>query len=469
MSDGTLGFPTISPVYIKNSQLRGNLKGATSTIRRKRAEVVAEKSDWEDLRVKAQLIKDDVLENLGDYLVELEAAVRYRGGQVHWARDAVEANVIIGSLIRETGEDQVIKVKSLTTDEIQLNAYLSDLGITAIETDLAELIVQLAGDKPSHILVPAIHKNRSEIKTLFENTIATGQKLSDDPRQLAEVARLYLREKFLNCNVAISGANFAVAETGTICVVESEGNGRMCLTLPKTLITVMGIEKIIPKFGDLSVFLQLLPRSSTGERMNPYTSLWSGVYEQDGPSEFHLILLDNNRTKVLSDPVTRQTLRCIRCSACLNVCPVYERSGGHAYESVYPGPIGSILSPQLFGAEKSGTLPWASSLCGACYEVCPVRINIPQVLVHLREKVLNEASSKNPEFLAFKALSWFFTTQKRYEKAQSLLSRTRNIQNRTLKDHHIPGPLGKWLVSRNLPQVPEKSFRTWWKERTTQD
>src|SRR5271166_1434988 len=212
--------------------------------------------------------------------------------------------------------------------------------------------------------------------------------LTDDPAALAEAARRHLRRKFLSATVGISGANFAIAETGTLCVVESEGNGRMCLTLPQTLITVMGIEKILPTFRDFAVFLQLLPRSSTGERMNPYTSLWTGVTPGDGPRTFHLVLLDNGRTKVLANKVGRQTLHCIRCSACLNICPVYARTGGYAYGSVYPGPIGAILTPQLIGLDQAKTLPYASSLCGACYEVCPVAINIPQVLLHLRGRIV---------------------------------------------------------------------------------
>src|SRR5207253_1254858 len=221
-------------------------------------------------------------------------------------------------------------------------------GIHALETDLAELIVQLDGDSPSHILVPAIHRNRTEIRDIFQRTIATGP-LSDDPHELAEAARVYLRERFLDARVGVSGANFGVAESGTLCVVESEGNGRMCTTLPPVLVTIFGIEKLVPTFADLEVFLQLLPRSSTGERMNPYTSLWTGVTDGDGPEELHVVLLDAGRTRVLADEIGRVALHCIRCSACLNVCPVYSRTGGHAYGSVYPGPIGAILTPQLVG------------------------------------------------------------------------------------------------------------------------
>ena len=270
-------------------------------------------------------------------------------------------------------------------------------GIHAYETDLAELIVQLGKDRPSHILVPAIHRNRAEIRDIFLREMAgVDPGLTDTPAALTEAARLYLRRAFLSARVGISGANFAVAETGTLCVLESEGNGRMCLTLPDTLITVMGIEKVVPAWRDLDVFMQLLPRSSTGERMNPYTSMWTGVTPGDGPQAFHLVLLDNGRTAALADETGRQALHCIRCSACLNVCPVYERTGGHAYGSVYPGPIGAVLSPQLTGVEDNASLPYASTLCGACYDACPVKIDIPSLLVHLRARHVEEIRAGAP-------------------------------------------------------------------------
>src|SRR5690606_26086525 len=259
-------------------------------------------------------------------------------------------NRIITDLVRATGAAEVVKVKSMVSQEIGLNEALTATGISVWETDLAELIVQLGQDRPSHILVPAIHYNRTEIRDIFRRAMpGVDPALTDDPHRLTMAARAHLRRKFLTTGVAISGANFAVAETGTLVVVESEGNGRMCLTLPRVLITVMGIEKVVPAWRDLAVFLQLLPRSSTGERMNPYTSMWTGVTPGDGPQEFHLVLLDNGRTAVLADELGRTALHCIRCSACLNVCPVYERTGGHAYGSVYPGPIGAVLTPQLAG------------------------------------------------------------------------------------------------------------------------
>ncbi len=323
-------FEETAGTYIENAQLRRNIGHATKTIRDKRQLVVQELDDWEELREAGRQIKQKVMNNLDRYLLQLEKSVSKAGGVVHWAADAEDANRIITNLIKEKKGTDVVKVKSITTDEIRLNQALENEGIHALETDLAELIVQLAGDEPSHILVPAIHKNRAEIRELFKSKLNL-KELSDEPADLAEAARLYLRKNFLKAKVGISGGNFAVAETGTVAVVESEGNGRMCTTLPDTLITVLGIEKIVPEWKDIEVFMQLLPRSSTAERMNPYNTFWTGTTEGDGPQKFHLVLLDNGRTNVLDDETGRQTLHCIRCSACLNVCPVYERTGGHAY------------------------------------------------------------------------------------------------------------------------------------------
>ena len=475
-------FPKYAKEELKNEQLRSNLRFVTHAIRNKRAKVTGELPDWQELRNTGESVKNYVLANLPELLEQFERNFTAAGGHVHWARNATEANQIALELIREQGVDEIIKIKSMATAETGLNEFLEENGINAIETDLAEEIVQLGHDRPSHILVPAIHRNRREIRDIFLREIeGINPDITDEPAELAEASRNRLRNKFLNTTVAVSGTNFGIAETGTLTIVESEGNGRMCLTLPDTLITFMGIEKILPTFQDYEAFLQLLPRSSTGERMNPYTSMWTGVTPGDGPQNMHVILIDNGRTAVLADELGRQALRCIRCSACMNVCPVYERAGGHAYGSTYPGPIGAILSPQLSGIEAAhnNSLPYASSLCGACYEVCPVKINFPEVLVHLRAKDVEskhavrefEGNKKAPfsqmdgMMLGAKKL---FTSGKMMSIAERGLPMSRLITGRKHKITAVPGIVGGWTAYRDIPEPPKESFRNWWKKEKGQ-
>jgi L-lactate dehydrogenase complex protein LldF len=470
---GMPSFPKAAKQAVADSQLRRNLTHATHTIRAKRAGAVAELDDWERLRQAAKAIKDHTLANLDTYLLRLEENVTKAGGHVHWAQDAAEANAIVARLVRDAGADRVVKVKSMVTQEIGLNEALAAKGVAATETDLAELIVQLDHDRPSHILVPAIHKNRSEIREIFLQEMPDAPPgLTDEPRELAAAARAHLRQEFLHATVGISGANFAIADTGSLVVVESEGNGRMCLTLPETLISVVGIEKILPSWRDLEVFLALLPRSSTAERMNPYTSIWTGIRAAaagpgqsntaDGPKAFHLVLVDNGRTTSLADRTGRQALRCIRCSACLNVCPVYERTGGHAYGSPYPGPIGAIISPQLrgLGSEIDASLPFASTLCGACYEVCPVAINIPEALVHLRAQIKHPFSERHGFHLAGTILA----SPRKLAAAQRVASASRKLLGRSGRIRRLPPPVSGWTETRDAPAPPRESFRAWWKK-----
>ena len=496
-------FPILAGRSLQNAQLRRNVRHATDVIQGKRGKVVAEMPDWETLRSAGKAIRHHTMRFLDAYLEEFEANVTRAGGVVHWARDAAEATSVIVRLTQEAiargGSDtpvfspgttagagehknpgaprigEVLKIKSMTTEEIQLNRALEAAGIHPYETDLAELIIQLGQDQPSHIVVPALHRNRQEIREIFRREMKLPD-LGESASDLADAARLFLRDRFLRVPVAISGANFLIAETGGVCIVESEGNGRMCLTLPKTLIAVAGIDKILPRFRDLEVMLQTLPRSATGERMNPYNSIWTGVRKGDGPEDFHVVLLDNGRTDVLGDAEGRETLHCIRCGACQNVCPVYRQTGGHAYGSVYAGPIGAILTPQLQRMEHAQSLPYASSLCGACYEVCPVKINIPEVLIHLRNKVVQKQTAglgilTHPEAVALKFAGRIFLTEKRFRAAQRMgriaaapLERKDGVGESWIS--WLPGLLGGWTSTRDLQGMPSETFREWWDKRS---
>jgi L-lactate dehydrogenase complex protein LldF len=463
-------FPMAARAAMGDTQLRQNVRHATDVIQAKRARVVTEMPDWQELREAGKQIRQHTMEHLDYYLQEFETNCTRAGGVVHWAKDADEARRIIVGLVKASGSSEVIKIKSMTTEEIQLNSALEAAGIHPFETDLAELIIQLGRDRPSHIVVPALHKNRQQIREIFQREMNLPE-LGEQPQDLADAARMFLREKFLRVKTGVSGANFLIAETGGVCVVESEGNGRMCLTLPETLITVAGIDKVLPRFEDLEVMLQLLPRSATGERMNPYNSIWTGVDASDGPRVFHVVLMDNARTAVLADAEGRETLHCIRCAACLNACPVYRQTGGHAYGSVYAGPIGAILTPQLQEMHHAQSLPYASSLCGACYEVCPVKINIPEVLIHLRNKVVKQntagvAGLFDVEAGAMKAMAMIFRSERRFRAAQRL----GRIAESPLvgKDGWIkwlPGLLGGWTQVRDIQEMPKETFRDWWKKR----
>jgi L-lactate dehydrogenase complex protein LldF len=462
-------FPSAALPLLQDTQLRNNVRHATGVIQGKRARVVSEMLDWQALRDAGQRIRAHTLEYLDSYLEQFEQHCTAVGGHVHWARDAAEANhIVLGLAQNSTG--RVIKIKSMTTEETGLNRALEVAGINPIETDLAELIVQLGHDKPSHIVVPALHKNRHQVRELFSRSMNLPD-LGDQPEDLAEAARLYLRRQFLSTPVAVSGANFLIAETGGVCIVESEGNGRMCLTLPRKLISIAGIDKVVPRFRDLEVMLQVLPRSATGERMNPYNSVWTGVHPGDGPEEFHVVLVDNRRTEVLRDPEARETLHCIRCGACQNACPVYRQTGGHAYGSVYAGPIGAILTPQLAMMERGQSLPYASSLCGACYEVCPVKINIPEILIHLRGRVVSGRSKPlgalHPEAIIMRAMQWIFSNSTRFSVAQRL---GRIAQRPWIRQsgwiERLPSVLAGWTRTRDLRPLPPQSFREWFQARS---
>ncbi|HEV8203036.1 MAG TPA: LutB/LldF family L-lactate oxidation iron-sulfur protein [Pyrinomonadaceae bacterium] len=439
---------------LADTHLRGALKNATSLFGERRKAAAASLPNWEDLRSEARAIKDEVLSHLDHYLEEFVGNAESRGATIHWARDAAEANAIICALAIARKTQIVVKSKSMTTEETHLNDALEAAGMQVVETDLGEYIIQLAGEPPSHIIAPAIHKTRGQIAELFNAEL--GMPLTDDVARLTSTARATLRDRFAAADVGISGVNFAIAETGTIVIVENEGNIRLTTSLPRIHIAVMGIEKVLPRFADLDVFLKLLPRSGTGQRLTTYQSFITGTKRQltdEGPEELHIVLLDNGRSRMLAHPVTRQSLACIRCGACLNACPVYQQVGGHAYGSVYPGPIGAVITPQLMGIEKSAQLPYASSLCGACREVCPVKIDIPRLLLHLRAEIAPR-KGKLSERLAFKMWAQVMMRPSLY-KMSSVLAR---IMQRLV-------PVAKaWTNGRDLRPIESKSFHELWSD-----
>src|ERR1700741_2840934 len=439
---------------LADTQLRGALRHATSLFGKRRLEAARGLENWEDLRTQARAIKDEVLLHLDRYLETFAANAEQRGAVVHWACDAAEANRIICDLARARNARTIVKSKSMTTEETHLNAALEAAGMQVVETDLGEYIIQLAKEPPSHIIAPAIHKTRGQIAELFNAEL--GMPLTDDIARLTSTARATLRDRFAAADVGISGVNFAIAETGTIVIVENEGNIRLTTSLPRVHIAVMGIEKVLPRFADLDVFLKLLPRSGTGQRLTTYQSFITGTKRQpsdEGPEELHVVLLDNGRSRMLAHPVTRQSLACIRCGACLNACPVYQQIGGHAYGSVYPGPIGAVITPQLMGLEKTAQLPFASSLCGACREVCPVKIDIPRLLLHLRAEISPRKGSVS-ERLAFKMWAQVMMRPSLY-KMSSVLGR---IVQRLV-------PVAKaWTNGRDLRPIESKSFHELWSD-----
>ncbi|HJQ71007.1 MAG TPA: LutB/LldF family L-lactate oxidation iron-sulfur protein [Blastocatellia bacterium] len=462
--------------FIENSQAATENAGLQSRLRvLNRFTVMREVAfsgleEGEALRDRARAIKEETINRLDHYLVRLEESVTRAGGTVHWARSAADAVEIILELARKNSVKRVVKSKSMATEEIELNEALEAAAIEAVETDLGEYIVQLAREKPSHILAPAIHKSKGDVTDLFREKLGTGD--LREAEELTLAARKQLREKFCTAEMGVTGANFAVAETGTIVLVENEGNIRLSTTLPRLHVALMGIEKVVPRLADLAVFLRILARSASGQKMSSYVSFITGARrtgETDGAREFHLVLLDNGRTRILADAEKRESLYCLRCGACLNVCPVYQKIGGHAYGSVYSGPIGSIITPMMVGLERSKDLPFASSLCGACREICPVRINIPHILLKLRSEWAEATSGEGGgrpvlEKLAIRA--WAFAM--RHPSIYNLIFRLPAIfQGPMLKDgkfDRLPFPLGAWTANRDFPPLAKRPFRSLWRD-----
>jgi L-lactate dehydrogenase complex protein LldF len=476
-------FDQNARVALRDTQLRGALDNLVKTFGDRRKEVIKTVDDWEGLRNEARRIKDETLLNLDRYLEQFTGNAEKAGAVIHWARDGREACGIILDLIDAHDATNVVKSKSMATEEIHLNHALEAEGVNPVETDLGEWIIQLANETPSHIVVPAIHKTKGQIADLFVEK--TGIEKTDDVDVLTNTARKVLRSRFAEAEVGISGVNFGVAETGTILIIENEGNIRLTTSLPKIHIALMGIEKVIPRFADLDVFLKLLPRSGTGQRLTTYQSLITGTKRErddEGPDEVHIILMDNGRSRMLAHPVTRQSLACIRCGACLNACPVYQQIGGHAYGAVYPGPIGAVITPQLIGLKKTKQLPYASSLCGACREVCPVKIDIPALLLHLRAEIVDgesdgisaetQVKKKLGERAAFAMYSFLWRRPRLYSFGARL---SRAFQNTIVKNGKarsgfsgLVPPLGAWTQWRDAPAIAPKTFREIWKEELSE-
>lgn len=459
-------FPSLSARAAGDEKLKANISNAVMRQYLARQQSLRELPDSDRLRDLAARIRQHTLDHLNFYLDQTKASVQRNGGHVHFAADAQQARQIILDIAAKAGCRRCIKSKSMTSEEIELNPTLEQAGLEVVETDLGEFIAQIGHQKPSHLVGPIIHMDKADIARLFRDYFRTPY--NDDAEALTRQARLHLREKFRRADLGITGGNFVVAESGQVCVVENEGNARYCTTMPRVLVSLVGMEKIVPRLADLAVMLKLLGRSSTGQTMTVYTNLFGGprkAGEKDGPEEFHLVLLDNGRQRIL-DGQYRETLRCIRCGACLNACPVYRSIGGQAYGSVYSGPIGSVITPLLQSLEMFRDLPNASSLCGACYEVCPVKINIPQHLIHLRRDIVAAKISSPIERMIYRLWAWTMNSRWRYGVVCAILKFVlRRRARQTGWIERLPSLAAGWTQIRPMPAPSKKTFHQLWRKR----
>jgi len=455
-------FMAASTQALSNVPLQAALERLTDTLMTGNRRGYAALTDSDRLRDHAKHIKEHTLAHLDRYLEQLEASIQKLGGHVHWAANAAEAREIVVAIAQKAGCKKAVKSKSMTSEEVHLNPALEAAGIEVTETDFGEYIIQVAGERPSHLVAPAVHHTRESVARVLSDHL--GEKLADDPKSLALTGRRVLRTKFFEADLGISGANFAVAETGTIVLITNEGNGRLTTTCPRVHVALMGMEKVIPRLQDLPVFLKLLARAATGQLLSVYTSMITGprrAGELDGPEEFHLVVLDNGRSKILATPF-RESLQCIRCGACLNACPVYRRIGGHAYGGVYSGPIGSILTPLYDSVSENPHLPHASSLCGACQAACPVKINIPHMLIGLREL---QHHHKKSQFETWAYRAWC-EVMRRPWLYRAALRAARLFSRPFARDgwvRSMPGAPAGWTSVRDLPAPAPRSFRELWK------
>ena len=467
MQVSTKQFSESSKRALSDEKVQANLLGLYGGFHQARLDASAATTNWAALQERGRAIKAHTLENLDIYLRMVAENVGKAGGKVFFARDAAEATGYVTQLAQSKGVKTVVKSKSMVSEEMGLNERLEEAGIESVETDLGEYIIQLAGEAPFHIIAPAIHKSREDVSELFQDKLNSPHYTSID--DLAQEARRQLREKFIAADMGITGANFMVAETGTLVLVTNEGNGRMCTSMPRIHVAITGMEKVVPSIEDMGIMLRLLIRSATGQRISSYVTAVTGPRrsdDEDGPEEFHLVIVDNGRSRLLADPELREALYCLRCGACLNACPVYRKVGGHSYGWVYPGPIGAIVSPMLTNLSDGKDLPYASSLCGACKEACPVKINLPRMLLYLRRQLAEgdnypqHRTSTAKERLAMKAFSAAASSPLAMSAANKLGRLAQPMLPKTAKDDGGgASPLAAWTRHRTLPKLAERPFR----------